>query len=96
MVKNESSSFIASNGKVLHPNGINAQPSNSIFPTIGTIGTLQNGTFDIEWVYSFDSTFETYAYPAPNPFPGPVPTKNTGKYWSIKEGIGAGPILVKN
>jgi hypothetical protein len=57
MVKNDSASFICSNSKVYHPNEINAQPASKIFPTIGTFGVLQNGTFDISWVYSFDSTF---------------------------------------
>lgn len=84
MVNKESSSFICSDNQVYHPNGINAQPSNKIFPTIGTIGVLQNGAFDIEWVYSFDSTFATYVYPKPNPFPGPQPMRSDGKYWNIK------------
>ena len=47
MLKNESSSFICSNSHIYHPNAINAQPSNRIYPTIGTIGVLQNGKFDI-------------------------------------------------
>jgi len=96
MVKNESSSFICSNGHIYHPNAINAQPSSKIYPTIGTIGVLQNGKFDIEWVYSFDNRFDTYVYPKPNPYPGPAPIQGAGKLWLIKEGIGAGPILVKN
>lgn len=96
MQKNDSASFICSNGHVFHPNGINAQPTNNIFPTIGTIGTFKNGSFSIDWVYSFGSNFETYAYPAPNPYPGPAPTKTNGKYWDVLEGMGAGPILVKN
>ncbi len=57
---------------------------------------LQNGTFDAEWVYSFDTNHETYAYPRPNTYPGPAPLQSNGKYWNVKEGIGAGPILVKN
>jgi hypothetical protein len=73
MVMNESSSFICSNSHVYHPNSINAQPSSKIFPTIGTFGVLQNGTFDIEWVYSYDTYFSTYAYPKPNTYPGPGP-----------------------
>jgi hypothetical protein len=84
MAKNESASFICSNNHVYHPNGINAQPTNKIFPTIGTIGTLQDGKFDIEWVYSFDSSFETYAYPSPNPYPAPAPIRSNGKYWNVK------------
>ena len=84
MVKNDSASFICSNSHVYHPNSINAQPANKIFPTIGTIGVLQNETFDIEWVYSFDSNYETYAYPKPNLYPGPAPVRSNGKYWNIK------------
>jgi hypothetical protein len=53
MAKNDSASFICSNGHVYHPNVINAQPANNIFPTVGAIGTLPDGTFDIEWIYSF-------------------------------------------
>jgi exopolysaccharide biosynthesis protein len=96
MVKNESSSFICSNSHVYHKNGINTSPASKIFPTIGTFGVLQNGTFDIEWVYSFDDNLATYAFHKPNPCPGPEPMKGDGKYWNIKEGIGAGAILVKN
>lgn len=47
-------------------------------------------------MYSFDSKFDTYVYPKPNPYPGPAPIQGEGKLWLIKEGIGAGPILVKN
>jgi hypothetical protein len=32
----------------------------------------------------------------PNVYPGPVPNKDTGVLWNVAEGIGAGPILVKN
>ena len=84
MVNNDSASFICSNSHIYHPNGINAQPSNNIFPTIGAIGVLQNGTFDIEWIYSFDSTFETYIFAQSNLYPGPAPIRSNGKYWNVK------------
>jgi len=32
----------------------------------------------------------------PNPYPGPAPLKSSGKPWIVKEGIGAGPILLKS
>jgi hypothetical protein len=47
MVKNESSSFICSDSHVYHANTINKSPNSKIYPTIGTIGVLKNGTFDI-------------------------------------------------
>jgi exopolysaccharide biosynthesis protein len=31
----------------------------------------------------------------PNQFPGPAPNKDSGVPWKVKEGIGAGPILLK-
>ena len=47
MDKNESASFICSNSHVYHKNGLNADPKNKIFPTVGAIGVLQNGTLDV-------------------------------------------------
>jgi len=37
----------------------------------------------------------TYKFPIPNPFPGPAITPDQGSQWNVKEGIGAGPILIK-
>ena len=39
MILNESASFICSDSVVYHPNTINKQPRNNIFPTIGTFGS---------------------------------------------------------
>lgn len=39
---------------------------------------------------------DTYKFRSPNPYPGPVASKDTGEHWDVLEGIGAGPVLVKN
>jgi exopolysaccharide biosynthesis protein len=60
MVKNESSSFICSNGHVYHKNSINTAAKSNIYPTVGAFGVRNNNSFAVSYIYSFDSTFETY------------------------------------
>lgn len=93
MTHNYSVSYICENGKVLAKNSINTATNQ--FPTVGAFGLI-NKTFSAEWVESYDPNFETYRFKAPNPVPGPVAKKTNGELWNVSEGIGAGPILVKN
>jgi exopolysaccharide biosynthesis protein len=93
MVENISASFLAEHGKVICPNGINSNTKNH--PTVGAFGVTAEGHFEAEYIYSYGDQHTTYKFDYPNPFPGPPPIEDQGKHWDVKEGIGAGPILVK-
>lgn len=94
MAQNISSSFLAEKGKVKNKNDINSNAQNH--PTVGAFGLTKNGTFETEYIYSYGDHFDTYKFRYPNIFPGPAPNKDAGEHWDVLEGIGAGPILVKN
>lgn len=94
MQENVSASFLAEKGQVLNKNDINENAKNH--PTVGAFGLTKAGQFHTEYIYSYGDHFETYSFRYPNPFPGPAPEKTSGKLWHVQEGIGAGPILVKN
>jgi len=55
----------------------------------------QKAHFETEFIYSYGANFDTYKFALPNPWPGPVPNKDDGVHWDVKEGIGSGPILLK-
>ena len=93
MVENISSSFLAERGKVICPNAIN--DNTKIHPTVGAFGVTAEGKFETEYVYSYGANHTTFKFDYPNSFPGPEPNPDDGKHWDVKEGIGAGPILVK-
>lgn len=93
MVQNISSSFLAEHGKVVCPNAINSNGKNH--PTVGAFGVTAEGKFETEYIYSYGEHYNTYKFDYPNPFPGPAPREEEGVHWDVKEGIGAGPILVK-
>lgn len=93
MQQNISASFVAENGVILNKNDINQNAKNH--PTVGAFGLTLDGSFETEYVYSFGEKLETYKYRYPNQCPGPEPQRDAGEKWDVKEGIGAGPILVK-
>jgi hypothetical protein len=94
MEQNISASFLAESWKVKSKNNFN-EASNK-HPTVGAFG-LENGTFfTAEYVYSFGNDFATYKFKYPNHYPGPVINPELGERWKVKEGVGAGPILIKN
>lgn len=94
MALNVSASFIAEKTKIKNRNDINSNANNH--PTVGAFGYTKAGTFESEYIYSYDPNLETYKFRTPNPFPGPAPAKSSGAKWDVIEGIGAGPILVIN
>ena len=93
MTQNTSASFLAENGKVKSKNSINE--GTNAHPTVGAFGLTKNGIFQTEFVYSYGQNLETYKFKYPNHVPGPVINKDEGVIWNVKEGIGAGPILLK-
>ena len=93
MTHNFSVSYICEKGKVLAKNTITTASNH--LPTVGAFG-LKNKKFSAEWIESYDPNFETYRFKSPNPVPGPAANKNNGELWNVEEGIGAGPVLVKN
>lgn len=52
--------------------------------------------FAAEYIYSYGEELDTYKFNIPNPVPGPAARQSDGEKWEVLEGIGAGPILVKN
>lgn len=94
MVNNVSASFLAESGRVKSKNGINE--ATNVHPTVGAFGMTPEGKFETEYIYSYGSAFSTYKFAYPNHFPGPVANPDDGVHWNVKEGIGAGPILLKN
>ena len=79
---------------VINKNEINENAKNH--PTVGAFGLTTDGKFAAEYVYSYGEDLDTYKFRYPNTCPGPVAVKDAGEKWNIREGIGAGPILVKN
>lgn len=63
---------------------------------MGAFGLSANSKFTAEYIYSYGADLKTYSFRYPNPLPGPQPNPDEGQLWNVKEGIGAGPILVKN
>ena len=57
---------------------------------------MGNGKFETQYVYSYGTELNTFKFKYPNLFPGPIISPDEGVHWDVKEGIGAGPILVKN
>lgn len=94
MQLNISASFIAERGRVKNKNDINEDATHH--PTVGAFGLTKSGAFETEYIYSYNQNLETYKFRFPNPVPGPTANKDAGSHWDILEGIGAGPILVKN
>ena len=94
MTQNTSASFLAENGKVKSKNTFNT--ATNLNPTVGAFGQAFTGKFQTEYIYSYGTNLETYKFQVPNPYPGPPPEKASGRPWIIREGIGAGPILLKS
>ena len=64
-------------------------------PTLGAFGFTQAGKYETEYIYSYGDDYSTYKFQYPNVFPGPPPAQDSGVHWDVQEGIGAGPILLK-
>ncbi len=75
---------------------MNIRLEQDVNPSLGAIGQHNNGKFEIGWIYSFGTDLKTYIYKRPNPIPGPKPEQKKGKLWNIKNGIGGGPVLIKD
>ncbi len=98
----QSFSLVAEDGQVKSPNiGALNRGGTPYYPTRGAFGLLQNGAFDVAWVYAVSG--QTYYYPAPSPNttaqPQPQPTAlfpAGGALWPLDTGVGGGPVLVEN
>ena len=82
MAKNISASFLAENGKVKCPNEVNT--GNNFHPTVGAFGITFDGKFETQYIYSYDSNYDTYKFDLPNHYPGPPPSKDAGVHWNVK------------
>lgn len=75
----------------------------TFYPTRSAFGEIENGKFEVNWVYTVSSG-QTYAYPAPSPnksgvSPMQIPSVNYpegASIWKAKNAIGGGPVLLKN
>ncbi len=98
----QSFSLVANQGKVLVPNiGALNRPAGTYRPTRSAFGQLEDGTFDVAWVYDVGGTQYAYPDPAPNTqsTPGATPTATFpegGMVWPVSEGMGGGPVLVED
>jgi hypothetical protein len=95
-------SLVARDGQTLAQNiGAVTRSAGTYYPTSGAMGLLQDGRFDVAWIYH--SGGATYAYPNPSPNtqagppqPQPTPTFPAGgAVWPVRDGIGGGPVLVE-
>ncbi|QBN17393.1 phosphodiester glycosidase family protein [Flavobacterium nackdongense] len=70
--------------------------------TRGFFGFNLDGSMAVKWIYHFGNTKQDlYYYDSPFPnadgFPAKIPTKGQGFQWhNLKNGMGAGPVLIKN
>lgn len=98
-------SLLCRDGEILCPNSLYVWRQNgevTYFPTKGAFAEMENGSFQVDWVYSVNG--ETYAYPNPaanktgsTPLPQPSSTFPEGGYiWNASNGIGGGPVLIKD
>lgn len=98
-------SMLCRNGQVLCPNNQIEYRSNATvlyYPTRGAFGLMNDGTYQVNWIYTNNNI--TYAYPAPAPnqsgsIPLQMPSSSFpegAKVWSAKTAIGAGPVLIKD
>lgn len=95
-------SLVARDGQVLAQNiGAVTRPSGTYFPTRGAMGLLQDGRFDVAWIYHTGGTTYRYPNPSPNTQAGPPQPQPTpafpagGAVWPVRDGIGGGPVLVE-
>ncbi len=98
-------SLLCRNAETLCANNPSVSRQNGEFiyyPTKGAFAEMKNGEFQVDWVYSVNGA--TYAYPNPadnksgsTPLPQPSATfPEGGSVWNAKNGIGGGPVLIKN
>ena len=98
-------SLLCRNGETLSPNYQTTSRQNGsliYYPTKGAFGKMQNGQFSVDWIYTVNG--KTYAYPNPannqsgsTPLPQPSASfPEGGSVWNVKEGIGGGPVLIKD
>ena len=83
----------------------NAKGGKTAYPVRAAFGMHKNGTFEATWVYCpDDGGKKPYSYPSPldndeqaGVFMASMPSANTpgAALWTPKEGIGGGPMLVK-
>ncbi|GEM_PF-5263217 len=98
-------SLVASEGALLIANvGVLTREGKTYYPTRATFGLLDDGSMDFKWTYHVltpPSTRTLFAYPQPapnadgNPQEKP-PSSSGGVVWTLDEGIGGGPMLVKD
>lgn len=98
----------ASQGLLIHDGAlinVNSINEGKYHPTIGSFGMYANKQIEAAWTYNIkDSGRTTYSYPEPapnDPSKPPLPEPNTtypagAHTWGVKEGISAGPLLLKN
>jgi Leucine-rich repeat (LRR) protein/exopolysaccharide biosynthesis protein len=101
----KSLSLVASEGALLIANvGVLTREGKTYYPTRATFGLLDDGSMDFKWTYHVltpPSTRTLFAYPQPapnadgNPQKEP-PSSSGGVVWTLDEGIGGGPMLVKD
>lgn len=97
-----SGSIVVSGGKVMGHPRTSATRNGKTFPLLhGAFGVKRDGTYDFSWVTELDG--KPFAYPVPLPSSEllvPPPASQTfpagGKVWDVWEGVGAGPMLVRN
>ncbi|MFV0592130.1 MAG: phosphodiester glycosidase family protein [Draconibacterium sp.] len=98
-------SLLCRNSETLCPNNPYVWRENGelvYYPTKGAFAEMNNGEFQVDWVYSVSGS--TYAYPSPannksglTPLPQPTASYPEGGYlWNAKNGIGGGPVLIKD
>lgn len=87
---------------LIHINTVN---EGTYHPTIGSFGMYDNKNIEATWTYNIeDKNRTTYSYPQPapdDPNKPPLPEPNAtypagGKVWNVKEGVSAGPLLLKD
>lgn len=95
-------SLVLSDGKSLAKNVATAsRPNGKYFLTRGAFGIRADRSFDIAWIAHLDNEVWSYSQPSPNTpqFIAPAPNRNfptNAQLWPVVEGIGGGPVLVKN
>lgn len=100
-------SLICKDGKVLANNipmvnrNFEGKKTN-YYPTRSVFSLYNDNTYHVDWIYKSGRRIYAYDMPSLNNsayHPLPVPSKGFpkgAKEWSVKTGIGAGPILIKN
>jgi len=98
-------SLLCREGETLCPNNLYVWRENGelvYYPTKGAFAEMPDGNFQVNWVYAVNGS--TYAYPNPAnnksgsaPLPQPSSSfPNGGFVWNAQNGIGGGPVLIKN